>query len=200
MLREVWMTDNRDDGMVPRDGQASLREEWKQAVEFEDLHPESVGKAFFLGRNIRVKLPDAFIAGYRTVMAGFSIADAFGSGGDWPKATLEAYVAAQSVFSALVEKMKPLEYVTIVILSQYPQGVDEGMLAEEVEKFLDSPNTRTFGWHLGMTEKRVNEARDDRYGGWIAPILRDLESKGFLSASGTTLHFKQKNVEWKFGV
>jgi hypothetical protein len=200
MLREAGMTDDCNAGMVPVDVQASLMDEWKRAVEFKELSPGSVERALLFGRNIRVNLPAALVAGYQTVMAGFSVAKAINSGDDWARAIWDAYRAAQSVFSALIEKIGALEYVTAVILSKSPQGMDEGELLEEVNKFLDDPKTKEFGWHLGMTGQIVEDARNARYEGWLVQIVAKLDSQGFLSRSGTKLQFQQKHVEWKFGI
>jgi hypothetical protein len=116
---------------------------------------------------------EPFIAAFETVEAGAEVAGAFATHVSWPMAVLKAYRAACSVFSALVERMTPLEYVTAVILSQHKEGIDEAALIAEVDRFLENPNTMTFGWHLGLTARMVEKARKDRYEGWLGDLLGD---------------------------
>jgi hypothetical protein len=187
-----------DDGIVPDQEQVKLTDAWNAAVRFTDVKTESVERALFRGVNIRVAFPEAFIAGYELVKAGAAIAAATAVHGLVPLAIWESYVAAHAVFGAMVEKMTPLEYVTAVILAQHKDGIEEATLADEVNAFLEDPNTRKFGWHVGMTEKRVEEARADRYEGWVTQTLKDLQGE-FLSKEGTLLRPKQKNVEYKIG-
>jgi hypothetical protein len=194
------MTDDGDGDKVPMNERTPFVDEWKNAVDIEDLPPGSVKKVFAMGVNIRVKLPAAFIAGYQMVMAGFSVAEAIASSDAWPKAMVDAYRAAQAVFVALIEKMKPLPYITAVILSQSPEGLEESDLVKKVNEFLDAERTAEFGWHLGMSKGRLEDARKARYDGWPDQILKELESNGFLSRSGTKLSFQQKNYEWTFTV
>lgn len=194
------MTDVRGVSIASEQKHTAHSEAWAAAAVFSDVGPGSVERALFLGVNVCVKFPEAFVAAYESVMAGMAIAEASTIHVSWPKAIWESYSAARSVFSALIEKMTPLEYVTAVVLSQHQQGVDETKLSQEVDHFLASPKTRAFGWYLGMTEKLVETASNDRYSGWLVPTLEDLESKGFLTRVGNSLRFKQKHVEWTIAI
>jgi hypothetical protein len=176
---------------------------WMDAIERTELEPDSVAKGQILGYNVCVKIPEIFAAAVDTVKAGGSVLAAIAIPAAWPAtvplAVWESYCAARSVFSALVENMEPLEYVTVAILATHPKGVEELYLAEEIEEFVKDPNTRTFSWHLGMSEQIVDEARSDIRPGWIARVVRELDSKKFLEIIEGRLFPKSKNVEWKFG-
>jgi hypothetical protein len=180
-----------------------LARAWVSAVERTEVSPSSVAKAQFLGCNVCVKIPEVFAAAVDTIKAGGSSFAAIAFPAAWPAsvpfAAWESYCAARSVFSALVEKMAPLEYVTVAVLAPHVKGIEEADLANEVERFIRDRNTRTFSWHLGMSEQIVDDACGDIYPGWIARMVRDLESKGFLAIVDGKLFPKSKNVEWKFG-
>lgn len=193
------MTENGSDGNERAAEQRRLAQAWELAVEFTNIAPGSVERAFFRGINVRVKFPAAFVAAYDMIMAGVAISAAIATHVAWPKAAVDSYRAACSVFAAMVETMEPLEYVTAVILSQHTEGLSLPELERKVNTFLEDPRTKSFGWHLGMTDKLVQQAASDRYSGWPSSTLQRLESAGFLTRKGDLLIPQEKNVEWKFG-
>jgi hypothetical protein len=194
------MTENHSDGNeLTAEQSRRLAQAWESAVEFTDIPPGSVERAFFRGVNVRVKFPAAFVAAYDMIMAGVAISAAIATHAAWPKAAVDSYRAACSVFAAMVETMEPLEYVTAVTLSRHKDGLSPAELEKEANTFLDDPKTKRFGWHLGMTDKLVEQAASDRYPGWLPSTLQRLESAGFLTRNGDFLIPREKNVEWKFG-
>jgi hypothetical protein len=176
---------------------------WMAAVQRSEVSPGSVEKATFLGYNICVKIPEVFAAAVDTVKAGGSVFAAIMFPAAWPAtvplAAWESYCAARSLFSALVEKMTPLEYVTVAILAKHKEGIEEEDLAKEVQAFVEDPNTLTFSWHLAMSAERVREAAGDIRQGWIQETDTELASKGFAKISDGIVYPISKNVEWKFG-
>jgi hypothetical protein len=72
----------------------------------------------------------------------------------------EAASAVHSIFVALVENMAPIDYITAVILSQHPDGVEKAALKAEVETFLKDPKAANFAWYLGMSGKKVERAQE----------------------------------------
>jgi hypothetical protein len=197
------MAENQNVNAIEAAADDRLAKAWMAAVERSEVSPGSVEEAPFLGYNVCVKIPEVFAAGVDTVKAGGSVLAAIAFPAAWPAtvplAAWESYCAARSVFSALVEKMAPLEYITVVILATHKEGVEEAELANGVEAFVNEPNTQTFSWHLGMSEQTVDDARRDIFPGWIARMVRDLDSKGFVDIVEGKLFPKSKNVEWKFG-
>jgi hypothetical protein len=186
--------------MAEDEKQTELQHAWGASVEFTEIPPGSVERALFRGYNICVKFPEALIAAYHTVEAGVEVSAAVTTHLNWPSAILKCYRAALSVFSSLVESMKPLSYITAVVLSTHKEGIDEPRLRDEVNRFLDEPKTRTLSWHLGTSATTVDEARGDRGDpDWLSATVRDLDSKGFLTRNGDKLFPRQKNVEWKIG-
>ncbi|MDN3274251.1 hypothetical protein QWJ07_08355 [Frankia sp. RB7] len=180
-----------------------LAEAWAVAFERTEESADTVARGQFLGFNVCVKIPEVFAAAVDTVKAGGSVFAAIVFPAAWP-ATIpfvvwESYCAARSVFSALIERMEPLEYVTVAILATHEGGVDEDVLADEVEKFVKEPNTRKFSWHLGMTEERIDDAGGDIHEGWISHVVRELDRKGFVEIEDGKLFPKPKNMEWKIG-
>jgi hypothetical protein len=182
----------------------NLAEAWENAFERKNVGPGSIEKATFLGSNICIKIPEIFAAAFDTVKAGGSVFAAIVFPAAWPAtvpvAAWESYCAARSLFSALVEKMTPLEYVTVVIVAKHKEGIKETDLAKEVEAFVKEPNTSKFSWHLGMSAERVSEAlADSNLPDWIYRTDTGLESKGFVKIDAGIVYPKSKNVEWKFG-
>jgi hypothetical protein len=193
------MSDSREDAQAALD---RLETPWADAVEVKDAAPDTVAKKLVFGVNVCVKFPEAFVAAYETVEAGKLITEASVLHALWPLAIWKAYSAARSVFSALVERMSPLAYVTAAVLAQHGKSeVKQSELEAEVNEFLDAPNTREFGWHMGMTSGMVDAARGDRGApDWFAGAIQDLETKKFLTRNGTKVKFSPKNVTWEMGL
>ena len=191
------MSEDRAGGVAPREEQTPMIDSWTAAVSITPVSPDSVERFIVFGVNVCVRFPEAFVAAYEMIKAGKSVVEASATQVLWPIAVWDCYRAARSVFSALVENMIPLNYVTAVILSRHKEGTDAATLEKEVNEFLDDPGTMTFGWHLSMTPDKVAQAGGGRYDGWFADVIPDLESKGFLTRNDTRLVPVQKNVEWK---
>lgn len=182
--------------------QAKLQQAWEAAVEVEELSPGSVERVLFKGWNIRVKFPEAFIAAYESFEAATAVGTAITTHLTWPQALVKTYNAAMSAFSALVEIMEPLSYVTAAVLAKHKDGIDEADLREAVDRFLDGKDADTLGWYLAATASKMEEARRDRGGDkkWIVETLKDLDKKHFLERKNGKLYPRQKNVEWKVGL
>lgn len=197
------MTEDESIGRIEAAADDRLAKAWIAAVDRTQVAPGTVARATFLGYNVCIKIPEVFAAAVDTVKAGGSVFAAIAFPAAWPAAlplaVWECYCAARTLFSALVERMAPLEYVTVVILATHTNGIEPSDLANEVEAFINDPNTRTFSWHLGMSEEIVDDGRRDIHTGWITRMVDELNSKGFVEIEGGKLLPKSKNVEWKFG-
>jgi hypothetical protein len=202
-MKATPMTEDQSTSRIEGEADDRLAKAWMAAVERTQVGPGSVERAKFLGYNVCIKIPEVFAAAVDTVKAGGSVLAAIAFPAAWPAtvplAVWESYCVARTVFSALVERMAPLEYVTVVILATHTKGIEEADLANEIEAFVKDPNTRTFSWHLGMSEEIVDDARGDIHTGWITRMVDELNSKGFVDIVGGKLFPKSKNVEWKFG-
>lgn len=201
------MTEKENTGGIEAAANDPRAEAWIAAFERNEVDPSTVARAQFLGYNICIKIPEVFAAAVDAVKAGGSVFAAIALPGAWPAtvplAAWESYCATRSVFSALVEKMEPLEYITVAILATHRNGVAEDDLKSDVEAFVKDPNTRTFSWHLGMSEEIVDAARNDisSGSGWITRIVNDhLLKKAFARMEDGKVYPVSKNVEWKFGV
>ncbi len=97
--------------------------------------------------------------------------------------------------------MSVLEYVTAIVLSRHKEAVESKTLEEEVDAFLDAPNTKDFGWCAGLSSAKVEDARDARRrdADWLAKALQGLETNRFLTRQASKVKYTPKNVEWKWG-
>jgi hypothetical protein len=192
------MSDHQDDAKAALD---KLERPWADAVEVTDAAPSTVAKKLVFGVNVCVKFPEAFIAAYETIEAGKAITEASVLHVLWPLAIWKAYNAARSVFSALVEKMPPLNYVTAAVLSQHRNSeVEQLDLEAEVKTFINAPKTQKFGWHMGMTAEMLAAAEGDmRDPSWFKNAINYLDTRKFLTRSGTKVKFSPKNVTWEMG-
>lgn len=171
---------------------------WAKAVERITPAPEKSSElALAGGVNLRVHLVEAVKAAYEGAMAvlhGVAAAHAPFDWLAWGETVAAAASAAQSVFAALVQTMRPIDYVTAVVLSVHPEGLTEDALERAVREYLDRPDAVQFSWYLGMSASRVERAREALQApGWLAGTLSKLEKGRFLKRDGQTLHFQSHN-------
>jgi hypothetical protein len=118
----------------------------------------------------------------------------------WAEAGAEGIAAVFAIFTALVQRMRPIDYVTAVVLAAHPDGIGEAQLRQEVEEFLNDTKAADFSWQLGMNEslaRRAKEVATDP--DWFPDSLKELDKAGFLDPQGAVLKFKSRNFEigWK---
>ena len=110
---------------------------------------QGAGQAAALGINFRIDVLKAIQATWQAVHvysklhAPFELASAAGIG-------VSVVTAARTIIAAVVEEMRPIDYLTYVVLSQIPRGVPSGVLEERVAEFIAEPRSVYFAWYLGM--------------------------------------------------
>jgi len=177
---------------------------WNAAVEPADLEPGlSTAQALAFGVNFRIHLGKALIAAWETskaVVKGTAAAHAPFAWWAWAEVGAEAIAAAHSIFSSLVQRMRPIDYVTSVILSVNPAGLTEAELKTAVEAFLQDPDAVQLSWHFGMSEGLIKRAREVvTFPDWLPDTLKQLQKDDFFVRSGEKLTFKSHNydIRWK---
>jgi hypothetical protein len=164
---------------------------------------QTPGKAPILGVNFRIDLLKAVRATWETakvvVKAKVAAAVPFDPV-TWFGIGIEALSAVRSIVSSLVETMRPIDYVTYLILSTKPDGMTETELEEGVLNFLKNPQSVDFAWYLGMSGDRLSRAEEvTQQQGWLSTVLNNLQQKDMLERHGAMLAFKSRHftVGWK---
>jgi hypothetical protein len=157
-----------------------LKSLWEEAVQM-DTPPPSAAKAPAGGVNLRLNLLKALKATRESAQVAIETAAAIHTPADfaaWIKIGVEAISAVRSIYSSLVQEMRPIDYVTYVILSKYPNGASKAELESAVVKFLSDPASQNFAWYLGMTDRLIQRAQEPtKFPGWFDLALDKL-SKG----------------------
>jgi|GEM_PF-2578928 hypothetical protein len=175
---------------------ARIQKIWNEAVE-KISPPPTAAKAPILGINVRLNVMKALQATWETanvavkaVLAGHTTFDPI----TWIGIGVEAWGAVQTLIASLVQTMSPINYITYVMLSQSPDGIDEVTLKQSVEQFLRAPELSKFAWHLGMTEsiaKRALEATQQP--NWIKTTMNKLQTDNMAELSGNLWKFVPRN-------
>jgi hypothetical protein len=177
-----------------------LKSLWTDASESVKAPPgESTAQALAFGVNLRIHLGHALLAAWETskaVVKGTAAAHAPFAFWLWAEVAADAVGAAYAIFSSLVQRMRPIDYITSVILSVHPKGLSEGELRQEVEKFLGDPRAAEYAWHFAMSESRVQRAKEVLGSpNWFDLVLVKLTEADFLERQGSTIKFKSHNYE-----
>jgi len=157
-------------------------------------------KAAAFGMNFRVNLIKAVQAAMQLVRV---VEKATISGDDpatWPGIGLEALAAVRAVLASLVETLRPIDYVTYVLLSEHESGVKVNDLKTTVEDFLSNPVSRPFAWYLSMTMERAKLASEQaQQSNWLELSLSELEKTGMAERKDGLVFYKPKNftVGWR---
>ncbi len=177
---------------------------WQEAVE-PVMPPQeaSVGQALAFGVNFRIHVGKAFQAAWKTskalALAGAAVHGPF-SAILWVGVAVEAYGAVTAVFASLVQRMRPIDYVTCAVLAAHPEGRTSDELRADVETFLNNPESVQLGWYLGIDEARLSRAKEVLTApDWFKKVLETLRTGGFLDEAKDKLRFRSRHVTigWK---
>jgi hypothetical protein len=162
-------------------------------------------QAFAAGVNLRFHLGHALKAAWETSKAVVSAAKAMHAPFEvwsWLEFGAEATAAVQSLFESLVQRIHPIDYVTAVILSDHfaSEGVPPAQLKKEVENFLADPKAKEFAWYLGMSDKKIDEARDALDDDWFDLSLPRLQKLGFVDTSPVNGTLRFSSVDFEVGI
>lgn len=181
---------------------ARVKSMWDDAAQILPP-PPTASKAPAAGVNLRFNLMKALQATWETAELAIDLARVWHTPADvatWLKIPVDVISAVRSIYSSLVQEMRPIDYVTYVILSKSPDGVTKAKLKEDVTKFLADPGSQQFAWYLGMKEKLLDKAREPTMlDGWFDLVLSTLHGREMIDLNGDVVMFRARNFEfgWK---
>ena len=184
---------------------ASLKGAWQGAVAKIQSEP-TPGKFPLFQVNFRVNLLEALKATWESAEVAIKITVAAHGVFDpvtWAGIGLETISAVRSVISSLVQTMQPIDYVTYVILSRTPEGIERSALKKSIEEFLAKPKSTKFAWYLGMTEGLLNRAKEVadpvESPGWLDEVIGRLAAKNMVEVSQSRVVFRPRNftIGWE---
>lgn len=191
------------DGHNPLDADRERIEKlWAVAVSPVDVS-QTIEKAAFMGVNLRVDLLKSLQAAWETAKVAVETVAAAHVTFDpitWMMIGAEAAGAARTIVAALVQTMRPIDYITYVILSQKPNGTSEGDLSTEVQQFLAGENATRFAWYLGMDGARSRTAAETtKAPKWFETALKKLEENGMVERQDGHVRSMPRNftIGWK---
>lgn len=184
--------------------QERLKHLWQDAIVPVKQPPDAgTGKALLGGINFRINLIKLFVAAWATGKATVHTTAAahlpfmwF----TWVQLGAEFAGAAAAVFSSFVERMRPIVYVTSVVLSSKPEGLTKPELRKAVEDYLSESQAVAFSWYFGMSESLVRRAKEVLSSeDWFTDVLAELRASEFLDEQDGKLMFKPRHFEigWK---
>lgn len=165
--------------------------------------PQTASKAPAAGVNLRLNLLKALQATWETAELAIDLAKAWHTPADvatWLKIPVDVISAARSIYSSLVQRMRPIDYVTYVILSKSTGGITKAKLREDVTKFLNDSKSQEFAWYFGMREKLLDQARaPTKLEGWFELVLNTLHESDMIDLNADNVTFRPRNFEfgWK---
>jgi hypothetical protein len=181
-----------------------LKELWDAAVVPINPPPaEDVGQALAFGLNFRVHVVKALQAAWETAHVAIKTIAAAHVPFDpvtWLEISAEIFGAAHTIFSSLVQRMSPIDYISCVVLSAHPEGMTDIELQNAVKSFLDDPNQDQFSWYLRVSDDTIARAKAVLGGkNWFPELLESLRDAKFLDEDQEKLKFHPRNytVDWK---
>jgi hypothetical protein len=181
-----------------------LKSLWEEAAEPVNPSPEeATAQALAFGVNFRIDLGKALLAAWETskfVVKATATAHVPFAWFGWLEVGAEFVGAVSTIFASLVQRMRPIDYVTCVVLSNHSQGLTETELRKAVEDFLNDRKVADFSWYLGMNEGLIRRAKEVLAAkDWLAEVLEQLRKTDFLDERQGKLKFKSHhyNIGWK---
>jgi hypothetical protein len=174
-----------------------IRQGWEQAV--ETITPShTVAKAPMFGFNLRINVSKALQATFETAFLALETLRAAHTTFDpvaWIGVGQETLAAVQTVTASLVQKMRPIDYITYIMLSRSPDGLSELSLKQSVEAFVKDPGLFAFAWHLGMTEAKAKQASEVIQGNnWFQTTLSKLREHNMIQEQDGLIKFRTRNL------
>lgn len=183
---------------------ADLNNLWAKAATVKGPPAETTtGQFLALGVNFRIDLIASFKAAFVTAKAVIKGTAAAHMPFDliaWVEVGLETVEAIRSIFAALVERMRPIDYVTSVILANNEGGMTEEELRAAVGAFLNDPRAADYAWYLSMTGETIRRAKevlaDPK---WLEKSLEQLKKDEFIERAGDRVVFRSRHftLGWK---
>lgn len=186
---------------IPDAEKSLLKQVWSDVatVEIAAVGPE---KAAFRGVNLRLDLLKALQAAWETIKITAKIKLALYTAPDL--ATMleigaESISAAQTIFESLVQTMRPIDYVTYVVLAQSPSGMTQAELQAAVNKLLDHKQSlEELSWYLRISPSRFDRASQARQGEWMDKVLEKLSEADMIQRFGNQIKFKSHNFKFSW--
>lgn len=181
-----------------------LQELWNAAVVPINPPPaEDVGQALAFGVNFRINIIKALQAAWETAEVAIKTIAATHVPFDpvtWLDISAEFFGAAHTIFSSLIQRMSPMDYIACVVLSAHQEGMTEIEFQDALKSFLDHPNQDQFSWYLRLSDDAITRAKDVLRGkNWYQDLLKSLRELKFLNENQGKLKFHSRNytVGWK---
>ncbi|WP_271604998.1 hypothetical protein [Bradyrhizobium sp. CCBAU 11434] len=178
----------------------SLQRAWSGAAITEST-PAGPEKAAFRGVNLRLDLLKALQATWETIKIATKVKLALYTAPDLAtmlEIGVESISAAHTILESLVQTMRPIDYVTYIVLSQKPAGMTQAELESAVNDLLDHGENRDeLSWYLRISADRFARASQARQGKWMDKVLEKLSDVDMIEREGDLIRFKSRN--FKFG-
>ncbi len=115
--------------------------------------------------------------------------------GSWLDVGAELVAAINAVFASLVQRMRPIDYVTCVVLAHHSDGLTRDDLQKAVIDFLNDPDASPFAWYFAMTEDRVRRAKEViESQRWFETVLENLRKDNLFEERENKLVFRSRNL------
>ncbi|MDA9545317.1 hypothetical protein ACM43_12865 [Bradyrhizobium sp. CCBAU 45321] len=186
--------------IAPADKQ-TLKAFWVEvAPSAQTAGPE---KQAFRGVNLRLDLLKSLRATWETVKVAGKIKLALYAPPDLASILeigVESISAAQAIYESFVQTMRPIDYVTYIVLARSPDGMTETELKTAVDEFLDKQSDYAeVSWYLRISGERLDRARQARQGNWMKTALEKLLENDMISRESDKVCFKPRHYTfgWK---
>lgn len=187
--------------VLTSDQKAQLQAVWGPVLKSDK---DQNTQAYLGGRFYRLNVFEACKAIWHTARVVFEINKAIVTGELMPWDALGiaegTYSAICAGLSALSEAMKPLQYVSCIVLSSADQGMTPEKFEEELRAFLPRAmkGHAHLPWYLGLTTNRLTLAEQDlRAVNPFSDLIKALR-KGDWLEPGDKLKVKNRNIVWGF--
>jgi hypothetical protein len=185
--------------------QKRLKELWLQAASPVDARPGQESElGLALQVNFRIHLGHAFRAAWETSKAIVNGKIAMAKGfdpGSWLEVGAEVVFAVQAIFSSLVELLRPIDYISCVVLSCHTGSMSKVDFRKSVEDLLDHPeDALNYSWYLRITDSLIHKANEVRVSpDWFEDVIRELRKREFLEGPESALTFRSRHYAIRWG-
>jgi hypothetical protein len=187
-------------GKIPESDIREIADAFSAAT--KRLPPDSQAKALLFGVNVRLNVAKAFEAAWTATKIWLKVQAAGATAGlsliDGMELAGESFALVTATLKAIGETVPADVYVACVVLGSAPAGMSEKDFESNLRSFLDNPSSHSFPWYLGLTNKRLADAKQNlsapnAFGSLMIFLRKNLWVD---DVAGGMVKVRPRNFEW----
>jgi len=176
-----------------------LLQYWRQSIAVEARQDEK-GRPIARGA-FRVELGKLLAAVGHTLRAAKEIPAALATIGGWVLVAAEGFAALAALREAVFDKLSPIQYLALVVVSTSPGGMTEQEVQNGVDFFVSELEPGILPGYLWIDDRFLHQCRDNlAETDALKNVLRELLKRSHVRLEDGRYYQNEAILRWSLGV